>query len=393
MKIANYFAPIALMLPLILACSTDEERVESGEGTVVGNSDVEVKLSVASGVTTRASVESDENGLFELDNLGIFMLGTDHQNTNPDEKEIDWRPNNNPYAAWMSNVESQAVINVDKTEILWTDGVTRWYPIGNWYSYRFYGYYPRVNESRITTEKTKITVSYDNLDGKTDVIWGSSLRADMTDAQEKYRYSARYFRQLGFSEKYPEIAFGHKLMRLQFYIQGLEDPNIQGDNKFSSANTMSIDTIIVKSVPTHAELTLADLNIASNEGKIVFDWSAYLKDLGVVGDNDGEFVKSQIHDDDIIKAGQPLLLPVPDVAAAAAGYDKYRVQIRLRNEEGVLFDHEKPIDLNLEEGYKFEAGKTYAVILKIAGPKQVSVRANLSAWEEVKNGVSDLIFD
>ena len=395
MKFLKYIAPMALMVPLFLACSSDDERFGQNEEIQVGNSDVEVKLSMYSGGTTRASVESDANGLFELDNLGIYMLGTYQQRTNPDERAIDWRPNINPYASWITNVESEAVFNADTThtDIRWKDGQVRWYPIGNWYSYRFYGYYPRVEDANITTEKSRVTINYSNLDGKTDIIWGCSDEADMDDPQEKYRYSARYFRQLGYSDKYPEIAFRHRLMRIQFYIQGLSDPNLPEGEQFDPANEMFIDTIIVAKVPTRAELTLADLNTKANDGKMKYNWTSYLGDIGGVGENDGVFIKKQIHNDDLIKVGQPLLLPVPDADAASAGYTKYGVQIRLRNIDGVLFDHEKPIELNRLDGIEFEAGKTYRVILKIAGPKQVTVRANLAPWEDVDDGLNPITID
>ena len=156
---------------------------------------------------------------------------------------------------------------------------------------------------------------------------------------------------------------------------------------------MFIDTIIVAKVPTRAELTLADLNTKANDGKMKYNWTSYLGDIGVVGENDGVFIKKQIHNDDLIKVGQPLLLPVPDADAASAGYTKYGVQIRLRNIDGMLFDHEKPIELNRVDGIEFEAGKTYRVILKIAGPKQVTVRANLAPWEDVDDGLNPITID
>ena len=197
MRIVKYYLPIALVVALLASCSNDDESVGQSEDILLGNSDVEVKLSTASGGITRASVESDANGLFELDNIGIYMLGTYQQNTNPAESPIDWRLDYNQFASWITNVEAQAVFNDDTThtDIKWKDGKTRWYPIGNWYSYRFYGYYPCVVDYDITTEKGKVTINYYNLDGKTDIIWGRSAGADPEDAKEKYRYSARYFRQ------------------------------------------------------------------------------------------------------------------------------------------------------------------------------------------------------
>lgn len=394
MNINKILLPLATIV-LTMACSNDDETPQSL--TVVGNSDVEIKLSVGGGTRTRASVESDANGMFNLNNLGIFMLGTAVQSTNPEEQNIDWRPSVNPYAVWMNNVEANAVIDGGgtRTDILWEDGKTRWYPVGNWYSYRFYGYYPRVADNRVSMTANKCVVSYSGLDGTKDIIWGRSLGPDLGDAKEKYRYSARYFRQAGYGDYNPELSLNHKMLRMQFCIQGIADENAEAGHEFEAANTMSIDTIMILKVPTTAQLTIADLNNqATGDGVISYDWESNLADLGVLGDNDGTFVKEQVVDDNIIEVGQPILLPVLDDEATAAGYTKYRIQVRLRNTAGVLFDHEKPLDLNLSGlSGAFEAGKSYRVVLKIAGPKQVTLQARLSPWENNNDAVVPLIFD
>ncbi len=394
MNINKILLPLATIV-LTMACSNDDETSQSL--TVVGNSDVEIKLSVGGGTSTRASVESNVNGMFNLNNLGIFMLGTAVQSTNPEEQNIDWRPSVNPYAVWMNNVEANAVIDGGgtRTDILWEDGKTRWYPVGNWYSYRFYGYYPRVADNRVSMTANKCVVSYSGLDGTKDIIWGRSLGADLGDAKEKYRYSARYFRQAGYGDYNPELSLNHKMLRMQFCIQGIADENAEAGHEFEAANTMSIDTIMILKVPTTAQLTIADLNNqATGDGVISYDWESNLADLGVLGDNDGTFVKEQVVDDNIIEVGQPILLPVLDDEATAAGYTKYRIQVRLRNTAGVLFDHEKPLDLNLSGlSGAFEAGKSYRVVLKIAGPKQVTLQARLSPWENNNDAVVPLIFD
>ena len=222
-----------------------------------------------------------------------------------------------------------------------------------------------------------------------------SLGADLGDAKEKYRYSARYFRQAGYGDYNPELSLNHKMLRMQFCIQGIADENAEAGHEFEAANTMSIDTIMILKVPTTAQLTIADLNNqATGDGVISYNWESNLADLGVLGDNDGTFVKEQVVDDNIIEVGQPILLPVLDDEATAAGYTKYRIQVRLRNTAGVLFDHEKPLDLNLSGlSGAFEAGKSYRVVLKIAGPKQVTLQARLSPWENNNDAVVPLIFD
>ena len=387
MKLSKlYFSLFAVAA--LTACSADDDGSATKSPVVVGNSDVMVKLSAGQGTRTRASLESDDDGLFEAQGLGIFMLATQKQNTNPDELNISWEygyneeepnlPYTNPWAVWIDNAEADAVKDGGntRTDILWKDGVTRWYPIGNWYSYRFYGYYPHVDDSKMGVTTTQRIINYTGLDGTKDIIWGRSAGADMNDEHEKYAYSARYFRQAGYKDRNPEIAFVHKMMRLQFCIQGIADENAEPGHEFESANTMKIDTIIVEKVPTVAQLVVADLN-ETNDGKISYDWENDLADVGVLGENDGVFVKEQVNNDELIKVGQPVLLPVPDAEATAAGFTKYRVKIRLRNTDGVVFNHEKPLDLNAAN---YEAGISYRVAIRIAGPKQVTVSARLNKW-------------
>lgn len=397
----NKFYVSLLAAVALTACTSDDES--SKQTVSLEDSPVMIRLSAGGGAKTRASVESTNTGMFNLDSLGIFMLATDTLHINHEEDPITWEygynayepssPYSNPWAVWIENVASNAVINNDstRTDILWCDGMTRWYPVGNWYNYRFYGYYPYVDSPEVTA--TQRVVNYTGLDGTKDIIWGRSLGVDKNDPHEKYRYSGRYFRQAGYSEMNPVITFEHKLMRLQFCIQGLPDSNALPGEEYDAANSMIIDTIMIDKVPTRASLIVADLDDKTNgnDGKITFNWTSYLKTLGVLGENDGVFVKEQIQNDSIIKVGQPILLPVLDADATAASYNKYRVIVRLRNTAGDLFSHEKPIDLRMNDTY--QPGKSYRVILQIAGPKQVTMSATLVPWDPDESSIESLVFD
>lgn len=389
MNISKILLPLATVV-LTTACSSDDEVTKSP--IVVGNSDVEVRLSTGGG--TRASIESNAQGLFEANGMGIFMLATADMEVNPDEGVLDWRPEVNPYTTWLNNVEANAVINSDSTatDIVWADKKAKWYPVGNWYSYRFYGYYPRTNWYEI--QQQRLYVTFTGLNGTQDIIWGRSEGADLSDEHEKYRYSARYFRQKGYGEKVPSLALEHKMLRMQFYIQGIEDENAEEDSKYASANAMTIDTIMVVNMPTIARMVIANLEDDKEEGTLYPDWGTRLADIGVRGENDGPFEKAQVNNDDLIKVGQPILLPVLDETAASEGITKYSVRVRLRNNTGVVFDDEKPLELNIVSISKFEAGKTYKVVLKIAGPKQISLQAKLAGWEDAEDdSIKDLEFN
>lgn len=391
MRISKTLTPLALAA-LLVACSS-EENVSQDILTEEGM--VEIKLSAGgSGSTTRGSIESDADGLFEANGLGIFMLATHKLNINPDEQAISWDPAVNEWAVWWNNVEANAVKDVDHTniDVTWPTGDKhRWYPVGSWYSYRFYAYYPRVADSEVTTTDGRRTVHYANLDGTTDIIWGRSLGADMSDTHEKYRYCARYFRQDGYGDKYPTLALEHKLMRLQFCVKGVADPNKPG-HEYDDANTMMVKSVTLEAVPASATLIVCDrpTNGTGGDlaGTIEFDWSANATQNLNLRTNDGPFdpATSQVNNDDLIDIGDPIMLPVPDAKAVQAGFTHFKVWVDLCDTSGQVFPAERPIELQLDANKDFETGKTYRVVLQIAGPREVTLRATLQQWDDSDQG-------
>lgn len=397
MKLIKVLTPLTVAA-LLAACSNgDELTTETIDVNFYGCSDVEVKL--ASGVNaTRSSVESDANGLFNItgnDKLGIFMLATNKKNMNPTEDDINWTASGeDQWSVWIANDSAHAVINGAVTDIRWAKtGQKYYYPIGNWYSYRFYGYYPRVET--INYADDQVSADFTGLDGTKDVIWGRSLGADPNGtADEQCRYSAQYFRKAGFSDKYPSLNLSHKMMRIQFYVQGVEDEDAEVGHKYDEANKMMVDTIEVLNVPTTAHLIIADRFTEGNNGKISYDWMNNLANIGILGTDDGDFDKaaSQVNNDDLIAIGQPMLLPVLDADATAAGITKYMVNVTLRNTADEVFKAERPLDLVAPN--EFEAGKTYKVVLQIAGPKLVGMKATLAPWNPAAdNAINPLIFN
>ena len=399
MRINRVLTPLALAA-LLVACSSEEEQ--STETIVIGNSDVEVKLAAGGYNITRASIESSADSLFDVNGLGIFMLATHKKDVNPTEDDIDWSASGEyQWSVWIDNDSANAVTNGATTEIRWAkSGQKYYYPIANWYSYRFYGYYPRVEA--VTYSNDQVKVDFDGLDGTKDIIWGRSLGCNPAgSADEKCRYSARYFRMSGFSDKYPSLDLDHKMMRIQFYVQGLEDEDADAGHTYDEANKMLVDTIEVLNVPTKATLIVADRNIDGNNGKIIYTWDNYLSNIGILGKADGTApdgnfnkAESQIHNDDLIPIGQPMLLPVPDDDATAAGFTRYQVNVNLRNTSGQVFKAERPLDLVLNAPNVFEHSKTYKVVLQIAGPKLVVMKATLAPWTNAANdAIDNLIFN
>lgn len=395
MRIIKVLTPLALAA-LLAACSNGDELTT--ETIVVGNSDVEVKLAAGSSNITRASVESSDDSLFQItgkDKLGIFMLATYKKGVNPTEDDINWTASGvDQWSVWINNDSANAVNNGVMTDIQWAKtGQKYYYPIGNWYSYRFYGYYPRVDAINYSADQ--VSADFTGLDGTKDVIWGRSLGANPNGtADEQCRYSAQYFRMAGFSGKYPSLDLNHKMMRIQFYVEGLEDEDAEAGHKYDKANEMMVDTIEVLNVPTTATLIVADRTTEENNGKIRYDWENNLSNIGILGAADGAFDKaaSQVNNNNQIAIGQPMLLPVLDADATAAGVTKYKVNVTLRNTAGEVFKAERPLDLVAPN--VFEAGKTYKVVLKIAGPKLVVMKATLAPWKPANEGaIEDLIFN
>jgi len=414
----------SIMATAFAACSQmDEDQAawQASEAAQAGlESNVEVRLSSGGfgiGISTRGSgsVESDNEGNFETpenEYIGIYMLATDRIGTNPEEaRPVDWTDYR---CIKMTNVQTKAVTEAGKTNLKWDN--TYWYPYENWYAFRFYGYYPRVDDSNITLQSNLIVANYTGLDGTTDIIHGKS-KGYCSDEDElsnnpanpdpwaKYRYSAQYFRKAGHLDECPSVDFGHKLMRVQFYIQGVGDEN----GSYEMANKMMLQSVAIKArnsvmgpgnwdgehIPTKAYLVVADLENSGNTGTLTFDWENDCTESIVMRDNDNQPYdsKDKVNGNEEIKVGRPILLPVPD-AGAGDGFI-YGAQISLKMVDGegntlATFNDASPLDLNLKpEAGEYKAGHTYKVIIKISGPQQVSLKATLSDWEELNDDAFD----
>lgn len=364
---------------VLAGCSGDDETLSPGSEAADGGVGVEapVEIRLSSGAAgTRASLESDDAGLFEADGLGIFCLAHGSLSVNPNELPIDWsyaygsEPN---YSAWLDNVEANAVYEKNAegvavaTNIVWADGQRRWYPVGNWYSYHFYGYYPRVEDYMVTAGSRQRIASIP-IDGTQDIIWGRTTSAD------PMAYCAKYFRQAGRENEIPSLAFSHRLMRLTFSCVPGEDAR----GSIESAKKMGVMSIAVKSVPTVANLIVADLDDTSNEGTVYYDWTNNVADFLLKDSLDADFREDHWVQENETTLGQGILLPVPDAEMAAAGF-RYLVEITLMDRDGNVFRSEHPIEL--QNSAVYQAGKSYNVKLTVHGPQEIYLNATLAPWE------------
>ena len=341
---------------LMAGCSSNDDVLSSLQGQPdadinAGNSNVEIRLASSAG-GTRSSVESTADGLFEADGLGIFCLAKGVQGVNPAERPIVWNGYDElDFSVWMDNIETNAEFNADTTatELNWVDGKKCFYPVANWYTYRFYGYYPRV----------------ETINGTQDVIWGR------TNNNHDDAYSAKYFRNPEHADETPGIEFEHKLMRMTFSI--VPGPDAKGE--YDAALTMGVKSIKVKDVPTQLNLVIADRNDATAEGKVTFDWDNNLADFDLLDADDAPFGEDHWVQMEETRIGQGILLPVPD---EQKDDQHYYVEIVLKDKEGNEFISEHPIEL---QSSKYEAGKSYNVKMTINGPKLITLNATLKPWD------------
>ncbi len=364
---------------VLAGCSGDDETLSPGNEAADGGVGVEapVEIRLSSGAAgTRASLESDAAGLFEADGLGIFCLANGLLNVNPNELPIDWTPSvggNTNYSVWIDNLEANAVYEKNEadqavgTNIVWTDGETRWYPVGNWYKYQFYGYYPRVGNGNLEANGTQ-RIANIPIDGTQDIIWGRTTSTD------PLAYCAKYFRQADKGDDIPAITFRHVLMRLTFSCVPGEDAK----GSIESALKMGVKSIAIKAVPTIARLVIADSETADNEGTVSYDWNNNVADFLLKDSLDVDFRDDHWVMETETTLGQGILLPVPDASMAAAGY-RYLVEITLKDKDGNVFVSEHPIELQNSKAY--EAGKSYNVKLTIHGPQEIYLNATLAPWE------------
>ena len=372
----------------LTSCSNDDAP-EAPVDVPVGMSEVPIRLST--GVQgTRASIESDGNGLFEVDGLGIYALARTVMQVNPAPLPISWAgdaPGTKTYGVLLENLEANAVKNEQGTltNIEFADGQTYYYPMGNWYTYGFYGYYPRTEniEATATSRVANITIT-----GKEDVIYGKAV------SDEAYAYSARYFRQEGNRDKVPAMQFDHKLMRITF--SAVPGPDTEGGSTYTNATNMKVKSIRVLGVPTEGRLVLADLKTPQNEGTLTFDWedTGAMENLELTetGDQpltpDKYYMEAPEGNPTEKTIGQGILLPVPE---AGSGY-KYKVEVTLEDKSGNVYECSYPQELTLGEDKQFEAGKSYNVKMTINGPKEITLQAKLTKWETVDGALGDLTF-
>lgn len=436
------------------ALASDEEKTPyQGVATVVvENSDVPIRLSPnanANGGGMRSAILSDPSDMtFELDGLGVFGIAYEKQSSSSLATAIDWTTSGNAFNYCLDNVRANAV-KVQKTiikrdgdgniiyneetgeveripvvresdgtlipeyitDIQWADNLIRYYPMGAWYKYNFYAYYPYEN-TVISKGSGQVNATM-TIDGTTDIIWGRTR--PNAEEQGENAYSANYFRVDNNADTIPVLIMNHVLTRFRFKaIAG--EPYPTGENVESQG--IKIVDIQVHDVPTRVTLAIARQNEATHgwgDSSIPQDTEGtlsqvsspsvlHLKEDGVALTEYGGYLGSPYTLLNSHNAEHPLYIhtgdntsdtDVSDGMMVPAGEREYSLTVTMidRNYDTTheTYTNEVPFKLIPPEG-GYLPGRVYWIELTINPRKEISARAVLIPWRDAETGPIGLEF-
>ena len=352
---------------LISACSSDDLMTgisPEEEGTLVveagKDSDVPITFGSIGGnriAMTRTPIELDENDLFITPNgkyLGVFCLATGKQEGAPSFiGDVVW---NDPYkiANWKENVSAKVTNNGTTSEVtfldpdalstLSTETPKEWYyPLGNWYHYNFYAYYPRITDvGAIHVGSNSIVVDFE-IDGKQDIIWGK------TTPPHSQAYCAKYLHDN--PTEIPQFGFEHKLAKLEVYVKG--NINVEVTSATISGVYKNL-TLCVASKTTSGENPTGNLTIKEGSTSDVLSFSKV--DAGVDVDPFAEGAIAVTAAEKYI--GYAMIPPT----ALLSENEKYTVILGI---SGDPLPKSVVLENSDESRMVFEEGKSYKITLNI----------------------------
>lgn len=360
----SFLFTLVIASACLSACSSDEESIADN------NAAVEIKLSsITNNSMSRASIESNNAGVFSAEGISVFALASRKQK---DGSKVNWS-STDEYACILNNKLFNAIPNTEKTVTnLVPVGTSYYYPLSDIYTYRFYGAYPSVSAENLSTSATQYKAKY-TIDGTQDIIWGQSDDAG---------YSNKYFKNNPKAAA-PNIAFKHLLTRLTFtcepsgdYAKRLkEDPSV----------ALFVKDVVVNNVPTEGNLIIADNENPANEGKIEFDKETG-KDLYLKDENDATFspIALKVNSDGTsnkVSVGGSIILPPSN---------QFSVTIVLVNKYGEEYVSCSKV-LSPNDTSPFCSGKIYNVGLRVNSvtDTEVNTTATLNPWEFGDGGATD----
>ncbi|MCM1108661.1 MAG: fimbrillin family protein [Clostridium sp.] len=358
MKKYTYMA-LAASVAMLSACSNDDDLAA---GTIGGNVDVEgnpVEIVLGNGGMTRAAIQGDG----DLDEMGIFCLAKAKQEINSGASDINWFDNDPLH--WSACIMNNVAATKQGASITWLEeGKHYFYPISQFYSYDFYGYYPY--DAQVDTTMLNTVVANYVIDGSQDIIWGKAT------SEEQYAYSAKYFRLHPEVAK-PKLDLQHLLSRFTFTAI----PDEEGADEGAAAAGMTVQKIYIKQVYTNLALTVAkrDANgILTEEEGVINPNSDIREDVYLKNEDGTELTPASLANGEV-NVGESLLL-YPEA--------KYLLAVDFTHESfpGEVMQMECWLEMNGKDGAVFEKGKSYNVKLTVHGPKEITLEAELQDWEE-----------
>lgn len=358
MKLKLNILLIAALGLFLVGCSEEEivKSLPSEERAV------EIQLSLGKAASMRAAIESDDNSNFIIDGvdgnyLSVFCLA--YGKRNPNVSSIDWTsssinvPMYNIAATVKKEYSGKMITDSENnriaevvSNILWAGSY--YYPLGGWFKYRFYSYYPRVDENRVTI--TENTLSADlTLTGYDDVVYGSTRSGESGEA-----FCAAYFYE--HSGETPSLVLNHALARVRFKAYAGE--SYTGN---TTASQIRVTGITVYQVPTDYRLTIADLETPSNEGRLT-RIGAGVTDvelcdgLSTSGLGANYYVRTEHTRSNPLVIGNEVLVPTDETA--------YYIKVKLQNGRGEDCSPQGYWRIAPDGG--FHPGHTYWVEMKIS---------------------------
>ena len=414
---------------LLTACSTADDLVadipstdltEEEKAMIVEaglDSDVPITLGSAgsSRATTRSSLKSTE---FQIPDgrLSVYCLATDIQAGAPNISAIpgskedikwdgsvtfaDWLVNQPAIVSYYNGIGDSPIAGGNSSAYsyiqFWKDGAVkgRYYPFGNWYSYDFFAYYPRVGNSDTSYSGTgKACFAKLAFDGKADVIWAQASGAGET-AQESSTspivkaYSSKYIRLKKAESSeiniVPEFEFKHLLSQFVFTIK----PH-PGDEKELHEKGFAVSGFKFTEIPTRMQLVVAskeDSHINGDFEDLETPETGNIK-VWTVGTDVDPFAGSstilvaETEDDQTPKDVGYAMVPPSKTINGTALVDEHTVTLEMKQTSGDAVPN-TVVTLPPPAG-GFLPGKIYHVEIEIFNPTIIQAKATLVGWEDV----------
>lgn len=355
MKKYVYMA-MAVSVTMLSACSNDDDFAGVSEGGVDASS-TPVEIVLGDAGLTRAAIHGDA----DLEEMGIFCLAKAKQEINSGAADINWFDGDPLH--WSACIMKNVAAKKEGASISWLEEDTHYfYPISQFYSYDFYGYYPYVAEIDTTTQN--MVVANYVIDGSQDIIWGKATSND------QYAFSAKYFRMNAGVAK-PKLSLEHLLARLTFTVI----PDETGADAGVAASGMTVQKVYIKNTANQLALTVAkrdESGVLTAEEGVIIPNEAELVDLYLKNEDGSELTPVSLAGGEASVGESLLLYPA----------EKYLLAVDFTHDAfpGEVMKTECWLEVGQGDGKMFEKGKSYNVKLTVHGPKEITVEAELQDW-------------